>query len=102
MLASSYWHMPQRRADVRLSVGIIPLPNFKLTTFSGFVDMLRFAADEGDRSRPHACSWTVLAPKLHGRTLAHLRNRARSDHQRRRWVGTCALLAKLRYDDVVD
>ena len=65
MLDSSYRDTPQRRSGVRLSVGIIPLPNFTLTTFSGFVDMLRLAADEGDRSRPHACSWTVLAPELH-------------------------------------
>ena len=43
-----------------LSVGIVPLPNFTLTAFAGFVDMLRLAADEGDRSRPRACSWTVL------------------------------------------
>ncbi len=45
---------------VRLAVGIIPLQNFTLTTFSGFIDMLRLAADEGDRSRPNACAWTVL------------------------------------------
>ena len=44
----------------RLSVGIIPLQNFTLATFSGFIDMLRLAADEGDRSRPNACAWTVL------------------------------------------
>lgn len=47
-----------------LSVGIVPLPNFTLTAFAGFVDMLRLAADEGDRSRPRACSWTVLGPEL--------------------------------------
>ena len=46
----------------RFSVGIIPLQNFTLTTFSGFIDMLRLAADEGDRSRPNACAWTVLGP----------------------------------------
>ncbi len=45
---------------VRLAVGIIPLQNFTLSTFSGFIDMLRLAADEGDRSRPNACAWTVL------------------------------------------
>ncbi|MGI4946105.1 MAG: GlxA family transcriptional regulator [Janthinobacterium lividum] len=47
-----------------LSVGIVPLPNFTLTAFAGFIDMLRLAADEGDRSRPRACAWTVLAPDL--------------------------------------
>ncbi len=56
---------PRRRPGVKLRVGIIPLPNFTLTTFSGVVDMLRLAADEGDRSRPHACTWTVLSPDLH-------------------------------------
>ncbi len=45
-----------------LSVAIIPLPNFTLMPFSGFVDMLRLAADEGDRSRPRACQWTIMAP----------------------------------------
>ncbi len=46
----------------RLSVGMLPLRNFTLTPFSGFIDMLRLAADEGDRSRPNACAWTVLGP----------------------------------------
>ena len=45
----------------RLSVGFILLPRFTLTTFAGFVDMLRLAADEGDRSRPRGCAWTVLS-----------------------------------------
>ena len=45
----------------QLSVGFILLPNFTLTTFAGFVDMLRLAADEGDRSRPRSCAWTVLS-----------------------------------------
>ena len=47
--------------DQRLSVGFILLPNFTLTTFAGFVDMLRLAADAGDRSRPRSCAWTVLS-----------------------------------------
>lgn len=47
---------------MRLSVGIIPLKNFTLATFSGFIDMLRLAADEGDRSQPNACVWTILSP----------------------------------------
>ncbi len=64
MLASSDRDPVGRRSGISLSVGIIPMPNFTLTTFAGFVDMLRLAADEGDRSRPHACSWTVLAPDL--------------------------------------
>ena len=45
-----------------LSVGIVPLPNFTLVAFASFIDTLRLAADEGDRSRPRACRWSVLAP----------------------------------------
>ncbi len=48
------------RADGRLSVAVVPLANFTLTPFSGLLDTLRLAADEGDRSRPRACAWTVL------------------------------------------
>ena len=51
---------PAARGD-RLAVGFILLPNFTLTTFAGFVDMLRLAADEGDRSRPRGCVWAVLS-----------------------------------------
>ena len=59
-MASGEARNQSRTSGLRLSVGIIPLQNFTLTTFSGFIDMLRLAADEGDRSRPHACAWTVL------------------------------------------
>jgi len=45
----------------RLRVGIVLTPNFTATAFSGFVDTLRLAADEGDRSRQLACSWSVLS-----------------------------------------
>jgi transcriptional regulator GlxA family with amidase domain len=47
-----------------LSVGFVLLPNFTLIAFSAIVDLLRLAADEGDRSRPERCSWSVLAPDL--------------------------------------
>lgn len=46
------------RAD--LSVGILLVPNFTLLAFAGFVDTLRLAADEGDRSRPVRCRWHVM------------------------------------------
>ena len=45
----------------RLRVGIILTPNFTLTAFAGFVDALRLAADEGDRSRKLLCHWEILA-----------------------------------------
>jgi transcriptional regulator GlxA family with amidase domain len=48
----------------QLSVGFVLIPNFTLTAFSAIVDLLRLAGDEGDRSRPERCSWSVLAPDL--------------------------------------
>ncbi|AOJ04941.1 AraC family transcriptional regulator [Burkholderia mayonis] len=52
----------------RLRFGIVLLPNFTLTAFSGFADMLRLSADDGDYSKPVRCSWTVI-----GDTLAPVR-----------------------------
>ncbi|HEY5760239.1 MAG TPA: GlxA family transcriptional regulator [Steroidobacter sp.] len=46
----------------RLSVAFVLLPEFTLSTFSGFVDALRIASDEVDRSRQVHCRWTVLGP----------------------------------------
>jgi transcriptional regulator GlxA family with amidase domain len=46
------------RAD--LSVAFVLLPDFTLSTFSGFVDALRIAADDADRSRQLHCRWTIL------------------------------------------
>ena len=45
-----------------LSVAFVLLPEFTLSAFSGFVDALRIAADEVDRSRQLHCHWTVLGP----------------------------------------
>lgn len=44
----------------KLRVGFVLTPRFTLTAFAGFIDALRLAADEGDRSRQIACEWTVL------------------------------------------
>ncbi|WOD17088.1 GlxA family transcriptional regulator [Paraburkholderia kirstenboschensis] len=44
--------------------GIVLLPNFTLTAFSGFVDLLRLAGDEGDLSRPVRCAWSILGESL--------------------------------------
>lgn len=44
----------------KLRVGCVLTPRFTATAFSGFVDTLRLAADEGDRSRPLECTWSVL------------------------------------------
>jgi transcriptional regulator GlxA family with amidase domain len=46
--------------EPNLRVGFLLAPRFTLTAFAGFVDALRLAADEGDRSRPNLCRWAVL------------------------------------------
>jgi transcriptional regulator GlxA family with amidase domain len=48
-------------APARLSVGFILARNFTLSAFSLFVDQLRLAADEGDRSRQILCRWSVMS-----------------------------------------
>lgn len=47
-------------ARPKLRVGFVLAHRFTLTAFAGFVDALRLGADEGDRSRPIQCSWSVL------------------------------------------
>lgn len=55
-----------QRTDRRaLSVGFVLLPQFTLTAFSSIVDLLRLSADEGDRSRPERCAWTILSQDGH-------------------------------------
>ena len=51
----------QARPPPLLRVGIVPMPAFTMLALAGFVDTLRLAADEGDRSRPLAIRWTVLS-----------------------------------------
>ncbi len=46
----------------RLRIGLIVAPRFTLSAFANFVDVLRLAADEGDRSRPIRCEWRILSP----------------------------------------
>ncbi|MBN3856890.1 GlxA family transcriptional regulator [Paraburkholderia sp. Ac-20340] len=53
---------PEPQKPIRF--GIVLLSNFTLTAFSGFVDLLRLASDEGDLSRPVRCSWTIVAESL--------------------------------------
>lgn len=48
------------RQAPRLRVGFLLAPRFTLTAFAGFVDALRLAADEGDRSRPALAQWAIL------------------------------------------
>lgn len=48
----------------RLRVGFILTRRFTLCAFANFVDVLRLAADEGDRSRPILCGWRVLSASM--------------------------------------
>lgn len=53
-----------KKAGPRLSVGFIMAHRFTLCAFANFVDVLRLSADEGDRSRPILCKWTVLSDTM--------------------------------------
>ena len=44
--------------DLRLL--LVPLPEFALLPFGGFLDKLRFSADDEDYSRQRYCTWAVL------------------------------------------
>ncbi|MEO1910710.1 MAG: GlxA family transcriptional regulator [Paracoccus sp. (in: a-proteobacteria)] len=54
----------RQQGQARLSVGFILARRFTLCAFANFVDVLRLAADEGDRSRPILCNWTVLSDTM--------------------------------------
>lgn len=47
-------------AAPEMRVLLLPLPAFALLPFGGFVDKLRFTADEEDYSRQRYCTWQVL------------------------------------------
>lgn len=47
-----------------LKIGLILAQQFTLSAFANFVDVLRLAADEGDRSRPIRCSWRVVSATM--------------------------------------
>ena len=48
---------------VPLRVGIILAEHFTLSAFAVFIDHLRLAADEGDRSRPLHVQWSIMASR---------------------------------------
>jgi len=50
-----------RAARAPLRVGIILAEHFTLSAFAVFIDHLRLAADEGDRSRPVHVQWSIMA-----------------------------------------
>ncbi|SEA29850.1 GlxA family transcriptional regulator [Rubrimonas cliftonensis] len=47
-----------------LRVGFVLADRFTLGAFANFVDVLRLAADEADRSRPIRCAWSVLSDEI--------------------------------------
>ena len=48
----------------KLNVGFVLAPRFTMTAYAGFVDALRLAGDEGDRSQRVQCDWAILGPSL--------------------------------------
>jgi transcriptional regulator GlxA family with amidase domain len=48
----------------RLTIGFVLTSRFTISAFANFVDVLRLAADEGDRSRPILCRWKVLSASM--------------------------------------
>ncbi len=64
--ALSAFEQPSPAPDIEpdIKVGLILAPKFTLIAFASFIDCLRHAADEADRSRQIFCSWQVIAPSL--------------------------------------
>lgn len=54
---------PEALQRPSLRVGIILAEHFTLSAFGVFVDHLRLAADEGDRSRPVRVQWSIMSPR---------------------------------------
>jgi transcriptional regulator GlxA family with amidase domain len=52
-----------RGARQPLRVGVVLAHHFTLSAFAVFVDHLRLAADEGDRSRPLHVQWSIMAAR---------------------------------------
>ena len=53
----------ERRLRPPLRVGVILAEHFTLSAFAVFIDHLRLAADEGDRSRPLHVQWSIMASR---------------------------------------
>jgi transcriptional regulator GlxA family with amidase domain len=47
--------------SVPLRVGIVVTAKFTLNALGNFVDVLRLASDDGDRSRPIRCQWHIMS-----------------------------------------
>jgi transcriptional regulator GlxA family with amidase domain len=59
----------ERSVRPPLRVGIVLAHHFTLSAFAVFVDHLRLAADEGDRSRPLHVQWSIMSRRNHSRKL---------------------------------
>jgi len=44
-----------------MRVAIVPLPRFNMTVLSCAIDVLRYAADDGDNSRQAYCQWDLVS-----------------------------------------
>src|SRR5258706_6152675 len=53
----------ERGARPPLRVGVILANHFTLSAFAVFIDHLRLAADEGDRSRPLHVQWSIMSSR---------------------------------------
>src|SRR5919109_2517544 len=53
----------ERGARPPLRVGVILAHHFTLSAFAVFIDHLRLAADEGDRSRPLNVQWSIMSSR---------------------------------------
>ena len=60
-LAAEVAERPIANPAQALRFGFVLAPKFTLVAFAAFVDTLRLAADDGDRSRPIECTWTVVS-----------------------------------------
>src|SRR5215468_2596084 len=54
---------PERATRPPLRVGVVLAHHFTLSAFAVFIDHLRLAADEGDRSRPMHVQWSIMASR---------------------------------------
>src|SRR3979411_2671869 len=53
----------ERGARPPLRGGVVLPHHFPLSAFAVFIDHLRLAADEGDRSRPLHVQWSIMASR---------------------------------------
>ncbi len=53
----------EREGRPSLRVGVVLAHHFTLSAFAVFIDHLRLAADEGDRSRPLHVQWSIMASR---------------------------------------